>query len=247
MPTPRERIIAGPTGLGKLTGVVKLDALFDNFCFHAKYTFKWSYAAAGRTTTGVQITKDTILRGTNEGAVYCEPLVYAFNALAAEVVPEAAGQIGVVTLDPCLLVPGLSCIDPKVVGNVRTTRLGYGEVKQCLFTAKHVFCRIMGRFYDPCFLRRYTTKNEPVAHEGFLTPGTTRFPRLEGWRIMDAPPFAVFRPTPRGFGGQPVGFDVGFIKQDLRELTDGERKDVKAFSEGTAFQTFKAHMASLVK
>jgi hypothetical protein len=247
MATPREEILAGPTALKGLDGIARLNALFANYCFHAKYTFKWSYVSTGQTPSGAQITKDAILDGTNEGAVYCEPLVYAFNALAKEAVPEAAGQIGLVTLDPCLLVPGLTCVDPKVVGNVRTLRQSYGEVRQCLFSAKHVFSRVMGQFYDPCFLTKYATQSQPIEHEGFLTPAAQRFPRLEGWRIMDAPPFSVFRPTPNGLGGKPVGFDVGFVRQDLRDLTEGERKDVKAFADTTAAAAFKAHVATLTK
>lgn len=229
MPTPREAILAGPTDLKPLSGIVKVNALFENFRHYALNTAKWSYIASGRMPDGGLVTPENILSGANQNVVYCDPLVQAFMALAKEAAPEIATSIKDVTIDACLLKTGLTCVDTTVVGNVCTLSRSYAEVGQCLFSAKHVVCAAAQNFYDICFLTKLTSKDQYVELEGFGTPYYLKYPLLEGWRLSTRP-VRIFRPAPKGWP-QPKGFDVGYIEVRKDQITQGELTQLRAFAD----------------
>lgn len=232
MPTPREVILAGPYKLDALSGIIKLNYLFENFRHYALHTAHWSYLASGRKPDGGLVTPESILDGTNQGVVYCDPLVQAFMALGKHACPELAASIRDVALDPCLLATGLTCIDPGVVGNVCTLQKSYADVRQCLFSSKHVVCSAGQVCYDVCFLTKIPKPDFFVEIEGFSNPSHYEYPDLEGWRISRKPPHRIFRPAPKGWP-QPKGFDVGFIEVAPSAITPGELKALKAFAAKT--------------
>lgn len=224
MPTPREAILAGPINLKGLTGIVKADAIFMNFCSYAKHA-NWKYVGTAQKGDGSTVSHDDILNGTNLGVVYCEALVYALRTLIEEAMEGAAPIMKNIDHTTCLLKPGYKCIDPAVVGNVRTKNGGYGDRKQCLFTSKHAYLQVGSTFYDPCFLTRYTVRGEPVLTEGFLEPSKYRYPMLEGIRISRNP-FLIFMPA---WNESPAGFSTGFVELDHMDLSDKQYDQLEAF------------------
>lgn len=224
MPTPRETILAGPRNLAGLTGIVKVDALFANFCDYGR-TANWKYVGTALKANGSSVTHDDILNGTNLGIVYCEALVYALRALVEQALAGAVPVMKNIDHDPCLLKPGYKCIDPNVVGNVRNKNSGYGDRKQCLFTAKHTYLQVGGSYYDPCFCTKYIVKGEPIESEGFLEPSKYKYPMLEGFRISKSP-FRIFKPI---WTESPAGFNTGFIQLDPDDLSDKQLEQANAF------------------
>jgi hypothetical protein len=232
MPTPAEIIAAGPHKLAPMNGIVKINYLFENFRHYAKHAANWKYVASGQLPSGGIITAQAILDGTNQGVVYCDPLVQSFMKLAKDACPEMAGSITDFTIDPCLLAKGLTCIDPGVVGNLCHGSKTYAEVGQCLFTAKHVLCRVQQNYYDICFLTKVPKPEFYVEISGFVPPSHYKFPMLEGWRVGRTPPFRVFRPVPHGYPKAP-GFDVSFMEVTTSSVTPGELKQLRDFAKQT--------------
>jgi hypothetical protein len=229
MPTPGEIIAAGPHKLGPLSGIIKINYLFENFRHYAKHTAKWKYVASGQLPSGGMITPQTILDGTNQGVVYCDPLVQAFMKLAKDACPEMASSITDFSIDTCLLSKGLTCIDPGVVGNLCRGSQSYAEVGQCLFTAKHVVCRVFENYYDICFLTKMPKPDFYVEVSHFISPSHYKHPLLEGWRLTRSSPFRIFRPVPKGYPQAP-GFEVSFMEVTKSSISTGELKQLQDFA-----------------
>lgn len=233
MPTPSETIMAGPKDISKLNGIARVNALFDNFVHYAKYTANWKYVGTGEMPGGGTVTAKNILDGTNQSVVYCEPLVQAFNSLAQAALMTDDQKISATEIhhEPCLLKSGYTCIDPLCVGNVRTSTKTYGAVKQCLFTAKHVYCKVGQNFYDPCFLTKYTTKGEPILIEGFRSPSIYAYPNIGDLLLPRTDQRTVYRKVQES----PHGFNTGFVEMSISQLSKQERTELLKFYQDQKF------------
>lgn len=133
---------AGGTGGGATA------TLFANFVGYASAS--WDYAAKGNTA------KD-ILTGDGRKFVACgtlrEMLMLLFREeLNLTVSPQQESHF--------LCKPSLRCFDSKVKGNVGD----HGKPTFDVATRfnEHYFCETGGRFYDPCLMAVYQSKEGPV-------------------------------------------------------------------------------------
>jgi len=219
--------MAGPKDISRHRGIDRINALFDNFVTYAKYTAKWKYVGTGKMPGGGTVVAKNILEGTNQSVVYCEPLVQAFNSLATVAMMNDGQHISTDEIhhSACLLKPGYTCIDPKCVGNVRTTAKSYKIVKQCLFSAKHVYCKIGQNFYDPCFLTKYAVKGEPLLFQGFRSPSKYTYPNIGDLLLPRKDQTIVYRKVQ-----EPIhGFNTGFVELPVAQLLKTQRTELLNF------------------
>ena len=242
MAKPRDIIPTTPTDVRKLPGIEQVNLLFFNFVEYGIVTGKWRYDSIGGSDGAEgQVSAKTILDGTNNGVVYCEPLVYAFMDLVQAVGAGGGLNVKQVTHGQCLLQPGYKCIDPNVVGNVRMPNGTYAERAQCFFSAKHVYCSVGPVFYDPCFATRYHRAGEPILSEGFTEASGYKYPTIGGWVASNDDPLNIL--LRKVDSESPPGFKCGYVLEDPKKLTGEVKKQVKTFfkdqENGTFAEAFK--------
>lgn len=144
MSTPKEVILAGPK---KWSDFPTLDqqvgALFDNFAVYFEEK-PLKYDAATRSP-------EQILGGTGGNTAYCENLTGAFMHLVEEVLGGTHKKTQRVDINRCLLKQGLTPVVSDLKYNVRLPTNTRDVQKQFLFKTKHVYCKILSKYYDPLF------------------------------------------------------------------------------------------------
>src|SRR6185503_2414638 len=105
MAKPRDIIPTTPTDVRKLPGIEQVNMLFFNFVEYGILHGKWRYDSkgAGGSDSGGAVTAKSILDGTNNHIVYCEPLVFAFMELVQAVGAGGGLAMKSITHDECLL------------------------------------------------------------------------------------------------------------------------------------------------
>lgn len=235
MAKPRDVIPTTPTDVRKLRGIEQVNLLFFNFVEYGILHGKWRYDSTGGSDG--QVTATSILDGTNNGVVYCEPLVYAFMEIAQAVGAGGGLAVKQVAHTQCLLRPGYKCIDPNVVGNVRTATGSYAERGQCFFSAKHVYCSVGPVFYDPCFGTRYHRQGEPILSEAFTSPSPIGFPAIGDLVFSNDDPLGIV--LRKVDGEKPAGFQCGYVLEDARKFTGAKKDQLKAFFKQREAGVFK--------
>jgi hypothetical protein len=187
---------------------------------------KWEYVGTG-DVDGKQITHQDILNGTNNDVVYCEPLVLAFKSLVKEALDGATLTVQDIQHDPCILRPGYTCIDPRVIGNVRGKHQTYAERNQCFFSAKHVYCQIESGFYDPCFLTTYSKRGECILSDYFIQPDARTWPLIQHLRVTHKPFMILKKVTTE----TPRGFKAGWIELEPNDLGSNELVQFNDFAQ----------------
>ena len=138
------------------------DVLFANFVGYA--AANWTYNATSGSTG------QDLLDGTGGKMPACYTIAEAFTLLVKELVAAEKLPVAVCSMAKLegsegrfLVKQGLKCFDRRVIGNVGN----YGaktdqEFGVGTYFSSHYFCQVGTKYFDPCLMASYATKEGPV-------------------------------------------------------------------------------------
>jgi len=211
MPTAREAILADSRGdLTGKTGPVYLDTLFNNLCRYAQSNYSYNATRVLGLTADMLLASPTGQRKT----VDCGCLAAAFALMARENLGVADAGTECVGAGSWATKEHSKCFDNRIVGNVRTATAHFVTVSRCVFST-HAFARAAGRFFDPCLLTTYQTREQVITWKFEpAKPATDYYPIL--YRIAGDPSKLMIR-IPDG-APQPFGFMSSFLQVETKDL-----------------------------